>query len=233
MFVPEPFKEDRLPVLHEAIRTAHLATLVTAGPDGLTASHVPVLLDDSGPYGTLLGHISRANPQWRETSPEIEALTIFTGPDAYISPSWYPSKRETGKVVPTWNYLTVHAYGDLVVHDDPRWTADVVRRLTAKHEDDYSVDDVPADYVERMLRAVVGVEVRLTRVEAKAKMSQNRRPDDVRGIVAGLRHEGGDVAEPTADWMEQHAVPAAERRAALLADVARSRGRESGANPTS
>jgi transcriptional regulator len=160
-----------------------------------------------------------------------EAMVIVHGPDHYISPRWMPSFAEHGQMVPTWNYLTVHAYGRLVAHDDPAWTERAVRRLTAVHEpaagrEPYSVDAVPADYIARQLRAIVGIEVQLTRVEAKAKMSQNKMPDDVAGMVDGLRHEvGGERAEATADWMQENSLPAAQRRAALLAEVGRTHRR--------
>lgn len=169
------------------------ATLVTLGPDGLTASILPVLFDtgpDDGPRGTIRGHLARGNPQWRAFAAETGALLILDGPDAYVSPGWYATKRRTGKDVPTWNYVTLHARGPLVIREDPAWLEDVVRRLTDRHEADrehpWSVDDAPRDYLETQLRAIVGVEVRLDRLEAKRKLSQNRIADDVDGVVAGL-----------------------------------------------
>ena len=198
------------------------ADLVTAHESGLVATYLPFVHDAGiGEHGALLTHVARNNSQARE--PVIgEALVILHGADHYVSPRWSATFDRTGQVVPTWNYLTVHAYGTLTVHDDPAWTESVVRRTTELHERDYSVDDVPADYVERMLRAVVGIEVRLSRVLAKAKMGQNKSPEDIQGIVAGLRrHGGGDDAVATADWMEQHSLPAAQRRADLLADLRR------------
>jgi transcriptional regulator len=197
------------------------ADLVTAHADGPVATYLPFVFDpEVGEHGALLTHVARNNSQARD--PAIgEALVIAHGPDHYVSPSWLPSQTEHGRVVPTWNYLTVHAYGRIVVHDDPDRTRDAVQRLTARHEHEYSVDDVPADYVERMLRAVVALEIRLTRIEAKAKMSQNKSPDDVRGIIEGLHGASdGDRADATAEWMQQHSLPAAERRADLLADLA-------------
>ena len=199
------------------------ADLVTAHADGVVATYLPFVFDpDAGEQGALLTHVARNNSQARD--PVLgEALVIVHGPDHYISPRWLPSLADSGSAVPTWNYLTVHAYGDLVVHDDAGWTADVVRRMTDQHEQAYSVDDVPADYVQRMLRAIVGIEVRLTRVLGKAKMSQNKQPDDVRGIVAGLRGDADSPGEPTALWMQEHSLPAAQRRSALLADLATGR----------
>ena len=203
------------------------ADLVTAHASGVVATYLPfVFAPEIGEHGALLTHVARNNSQASE--PLIgEALVIVHGADHYVSPEWSPSLADTGQVVPTWNYLTVHAYGTLVAHDGLEWIEAVVRRTTAAHESAYSVDDVPEEYVQRMLRAVVGIEMRLTRVLAKAKMSQNKSPDDVRGIVAGLRadtHDAGDEsAAATADWMEQHSVPAAERRAALISNLAATR----------
>ncbi len=204
------------------------ADLVTVHESGLAATFLPFLFDpDVADHGSLITHVARNNSQARD--PVLgEAMVIVHGAEHYVSPRWLPSLTEGGQVVPTWNYLTVHAYGRLIVHDDPAWTEDAVRRLTAAHETDYSVDQVPADYIERMVRAIVGIEIQLTRVEAKAKMSQNKRPEDVRGIVdgLGLRTEAGDgPATLTASWMERHSVPAADARAALLDEITRtSRG---------
>ena len=207
----------------ELLAQVGAADLVTVHADGPVATYLPFLFDpDLGEHGALLTHVARNNSQAREPVAG-EALVIAHGPDHYVSPEWLPSWQGTGQVVPTWNYLTVHAYGTLSVHDDPEWVADVVRRLTAAHERAYRVEDVPADYLERMLRAIVGIEVRLTRVEAKAKMSQNKAPADVAGIIEGLRADAEDGAQATADWMEQHALPAAQRRADLLADLAAGR----------
>ena len=204
MFVPEPFKEDRLPVLHDAILAAHLATLVTSGDAGIAASHIPVLLDaEAGRYGTLIGHVSRANSQWQTASPDNPALAIFTGPDAYISPSWYPSKTETGKVVPTWNYVAVHAYGKLDWFDGADALRDVVTRLTVRHEAGrqapWAVSDAPEEFVAAMLKGIVGFRLPIDRIEGKWKMSQNRNAVDRAGTVDGLRREGTTDAAAVAD----------------------------------
>lgn len=212
--------------VREVLHGVQSADLVTVAPSGLVATYLPFVFDpDVADRGALLTHVARNNSQ--ATEPVTgEAMVIVHGTDHYVSPTWMPSQAEHGSVVPTWNYVTVHAYGELIVHDDPAWTEDVVRRVTGKYETRYSVDDVPADYVARMLRAIVGIEVRLTHVEAKAKMSQNKKPDDVTGIVAGLRHEASDSsAMRTAAWMEQVSLPAAQRRAELLTEVARRRQR--------
>ncbi|MGB7979648.1 MAG: FMN-binding negative transcriptional regulator [Candidatus Nanopelagicales bacterium] len=224
MYVPNHFAMSADQV-GELLTGIGAADLVTAHESGLAATFLPFHYDaEIGEHGSLITHVVRNNSQAVE--PVLgEAMVIVHGAEHYVSPRWLPSLAEHGQVVPTWNYVTVHAYGQLIVHDDAAWTADAVRRLTAAHESEYSVADVPADYLERMLRAIVGIEIRLSRVEAKAKMSQNKRPEDDRGIVEGLRGApSGDAgAVLTATWMAAHSVPAADRRAALLDQVARAR----------
>jgi transcriptional regulator len=204
MYVPPHFREDRIEVLHEAIGGAGLATLVSFTGQGLIASHAPLLLDpDPAPCGTLIGHLARANPHARLVDPAVETLAIFQGPDAYITPSWYPTKQETGKVVPTWNYAAIHAYGTLEVFDDSDRLLDVVTRLTDRHEGSraapWAVSDAPADFVRGMLKGIVGIKLRVTRLEGKVKMSQNRPPADRQGVVEGLREAGrADVAAAVA-----------------------------------
>ena len=220
MYVPNHFAMST-DQIHELLGGVGAADLVTAHESGLVATFLPFLFDpDVGDHGALITHVARNNSQ--ATLPVVgDAMVIVNGAEHYVSPRWLASLAEDGRVVPTWNYLTVHAYGRLIVHDDAAWTEDCVRRLTTVHESSYSVDQVPAEYIERMLRAIVGIEIRLTRVEAKAKMSQNKRPEDVRGIVDGLRADAGDdLAVLTAAWMEQNSVPAADRRSALLERVA-------------
>lgn len=207
MYLPPAFAEDRLPVLHDAIRSARLATLVTMGSDGLEASHVPLLLDaEAGPHGTLLGHVSRANPQWRRLSPEVPALAIVTGPDAYVTPSWYETKRQTGKVVPTWNYVAVHAYGRLELFEDPEQLRDVVIRLTDRHEagrpDAWAVSDAPEDFLRGLLKGIVGFRLPIARIEGKWKLSQNRPAEDRAGVAAGLRADGGPAELAVAALMQ-------------------------------
>jgi transcriptional regulator len=169
--------------------------LVTCDADtGLTATLLPFVHEPSGSaWGSLHGHLARNNAQWRGAS-GTEALVILRGPDGYVSPDWYATKREHGRVVPTWNYVTVHVHGRLVVHDDTAYVRRVVEALTDKHEasrvQPWAVDDAPASFVEGQLRAIVGVQVEITRVEAKAKLSQNRSPADVDGVVRGLRQRG-------------------------------------------
>ena len=167
------------------------ATLVTLSGGRLTATILPLLFDPAdGPLGTLRGHLAGANPQWRDGFSGVEALAIFDGPDAYVSPRLYAATRRSGRHVPTWNYTTVQASGALVVRDDPAWLKEIVRRLTDRHEarwpDGWSVDDAPPDYIESELRAIVGIELRISRLEGKRKLSQNRAPADVDGVIAGL-----------------------------------------------
>jgi transcriptional regulator len=197
MYNPPHFREDRVPVLHEAIRRAGLATLVTSGPDGLVANHVPLLLDaEPAPYGTLHGHFARGNPQWRN-APDGEALAIFLGPDAYVTPSWYPTKRATGEVVPTWNYVAIHAYGRLGFFDDADRLLALVTRLTRRHETaraaPWSVSDAPDDYVRGQLQGIIGFAMPITRLKGKWKMSQNRPAEDRAGVADGLAEEGGET----------------------------------------
>jgi transcriptional regulator len=204
MYIPTQFRETEIPVIHEAIRRSGLATLVTTGPDGLIATPLPLLLDPApAPYGTLLGHVAKANPQWQRSAGEVDALAMFMGPDAYITPSWYATKRETGKVVPTWNYVAVHAYGRVEFYSDPDRLLALVTRLTGHHEapraTPWAVSDAPADFIQSQLKGIVGLELRITRLEGKWKMSQNRVAADRTGVVEGLRAEGGeDVANTVA-----------------------------------
>jgi transcriptional regulator len=196
MYVPAHFAPDEAAV-DDLLRNHGAADLVTVTAEGMVATMLPFLyLPGVGERGVLQGHVARNNDQWKR--PAIgDALAIVRGPDAYITPGWYASKIEHGRVVPTWNYVTAHVYGQLVVHDDPVWTEDLVRRLTGKHEayreHPWSVDDAPRAFIEGQLRAIVGIELLITRIEAKAKLSQNRPAADVEGVIAGLR-ERGDAA---------------------------------------
>jgi transcriptional regulator len=197
MYVPAHFAVDEAAV-HELLARHGAADLVTLTDEGLVATmlpfaYVPPGAPGGGEHGSLHGHVARNNPQWKLPA-RGEALAIVRGPDAYISPNFYASKAEHGRVVPTWNYVTAHVHGELIVHDDAQWTESVVRRLTAKHEASsarpWSVDDAPRAFIEGQLRAIVGLELLITRVEAKAKLSQNRPEQDVPGIIAGLRERG-------------------------------------------
>ena len=190
MYVPPAFRMDDLPDLHAAIRAARLATLVTSTADGLMATPLPLLLSpEEGPMGTLYGHLARANPQW-STLPLHEALVIFPGPDAYVSPSWYATKQEHGRVVPTWNYVAVHAHGPPGFFEDEARLLDVVERLTDHHEapraEPWSVSDAPARYVQGQLRGIVGLRLPIARLTGKRKMSQNRSAEDRAGVAEAL-----------------------------------------------
>jgi transcriptional regulator len=196
MYLPPQFREDDVPALHAAIRGIGFGTLVTHAADGLIASHVPMLVDpDPAPYGSLIGHVSRANTQWRSVTAGIDALAMFVGPNAYVTPSWYPSKHETGKAVPTWNYVAIHAYGPVNFFEDADRLLALVTRLTESHEASratpWAVSDAPADYVQSMLKGIVGFALPITRLEGKWKMSQNRTPADLAGVREGLARESG------------------------------------------
>ncbi len=193
MYIPAPFRLDDVSELHASMRTAPLANLVTTGSDGLIATPLPLFLDDKeGDYGVLYGHVARANPQWK--SPAGEALAIFMGPDAYVSPSWYATKAETGKVVPTWNYVAVHAYGPVEFFDDEDRLRNVVTRLTNVFEQSrvrpWRVSDAPEDFIKAQLGGIVCLRMPIARLHGKRKMSQNRNPQDRAGVADGLARSG-------------------------------------------
>jgi transcriptional regulator len=213
MYIPAHFAPDPA-LVDELLRKHGAADLVTVTERGLAATMLPFIYvpptapgsagaDPAGSLGALHGHLARNNDQWKLPAAG-ESLVIVRGPDAYISPGWYASKAEHGRVVPTWNYITAHVYGRFVVHDDPVWTEDLVRRLTTKHEayrdQPWSVDDAPRNFIEGQLRAIVGVELEITRIEAKAKLSQNRPAADIDGVIAGLRARGD---QESADAVER------------------------------
>jgi transcriptional regulator len=210
VYVPAHFKEDRVPVLHDAIRTYGFGTLVTSSEQELEASHLPMLLDsEPAPLGTVLGHVARANPQWQRAKPGFQALAIFLGPNAYITPSWYPTKQQTSKVVPTWNYLAIHAYGTISFYDDPSELREHVGNMTDLHEASraapWAVSDAPADFVKNMLGAIVGFRLLITKLEGKWKMSQNRPDQDVSGVLEGLAREDGEDHGPVAEIIASRA----------------------------
>lgn len=208
MYLPSVFREDRIEVLHQAMRDIAAATLVSQGPDGLTATHVPIELDpDVGPHGGLRCHFARANPHAEIVARGGELLAIFQGPQGYVTPSWYPSKQQTGKVVPTWNYIAIHAYGTATPMADTETLKGHLARMTAGHEagsaQPWSVDDAPEDFIDGMCKAIIGLEIRLTRIEGKWKMSQNRTPDDRAGVIAGLRAAGDPDSARMAELIER------------------------------
>ena len=199
MYLPAHFKETRSDVLHTLIRGHPLGTLVTLNAAGeLQANPIPFLIDP-GPqaHGTLRSHVARANPLWRETRTEVDALVVFQGAQSYVSPGWYPSKAEHGKVVPTWNYIVVQARGRLRAVEDAEWLHALVSRLTERHEapraQPWGVGDAPPDYIATMLRAIVGIEIEITDLVGKWKVSQNRSAADRAGVAAGLAALSGDA----------------------------------------
>ena len=201
MYQPAHFREDDLATQHALIRAHPLGWLVTLGSTGLNGNAVPFVLDSSaGKYGTLRCHVARPNPVWKDFDASQDALVIFSGIERYITPSWYATKRENGKVVPTWNYAAVHAYGPIQVHDDAEWLRRNVTDLTNMQEgrraEPWLVTDAPDTYVAAQLRGIVGLEIPIGRIEGKWKVSQNRVDADRDGVIAGLRAEGSpeDVA---------------------------------------
>lgn len=195
MYIPAHFDEPRIDLMHDAIRHNGFATLVSMTADGLVASHAPLMLDpDPAPYGTLIGHLAKANPHARAADSGVQTLVVFQGPDGYITPSYYPAKQEHGKVVPTWNYVAIHAYGTLEVFDDPARLLVVVTRLTNLHEakraQPWAVSDAPAEFLQGMLRGIIGIALPIARLEGKVKMNQNRPAADQNGTIDGLRLDG-------------------------------------------
>ncbi len=198
MYLPNHFAQQDVPAMAALLHAHPLATLVWASADGLTAEHVPLLLEHGahdGEHGTLRGHVARANPLWQQAA-GTPVMAVFQGAQAYVSPSWYPSKPSNPKVVPTWNYAVVHAHGPLHVVEDAAWLRALVGRLTDKHEAGqarrWQVDDAPPDFVAKMLAAIVGIEVPLTRLTGKWKHSQNRTSTDRDGVIDALRRGDGD-----------------------------------------
>ena len=208
MYLPSHFAETRAEVVQELIRAHPLGTLVTAGPGGLEANHIPFEYDPrAGAFGTLRAHVARANPVWREFSSAVEALVVFQGPQVYITPSWYRTKAETGKVVPTFNYIVVHAYGAMRAIEDRAWLRDFVGGLTQRFESarpqPWAITDAPEEFIATQLGAIVGIEIAVTRLIGKWKTSQNRPASDRAGVVAGLRETGDAGAQAMADAVER------------------------------
>ncbi|MDT7815173.1 MAG: transcriptional regulator [Acidobacteriaceae bacterium] len=207
MYTPKAFEVTDLPKLQAAMKQSELATLVTNTTRGLVATHLPLMLDETrGEYGTLTGHVSRANLQWRETDPDAEGLIIFLGLDTYVSPNWYPAKQETGRVVPTWNYAAIHAYGHIAFFEDVERLRAVVTELTKKHEAAFPapwrVTDAPATYIDSQLKAIVGFECQITRLEGKQKFSQNRSAEDRLGVIEGLLELQDERKRQVAELMD-------------------------------
>jgi transcriptional regulator len=200
MYTPDNFRVDDLPQIHALMRAKPFATLISGGSAGVQASHLPTVLKAEGPLGVIECHLARANLHWKELAEGNEALMIFQGPEGYVTPNWYPSKSEHGKVVPTWNYAIVHAHGRPEVMQDKRWLHAHVAALTAQQEatesKPWSLSDAPDSFIEMMLRGIVGFRFAITRLEGKWKMSQNRELKDREGVVEGLGKRGqGDDRE--------------------------------------
>ncbi|MFL4991121.1 MAG: FMN-binding negative transcriptional regulator [Microvirga sp.] len=207
MYQPPHFREDDLAVQHALIKAHPLGLLVTFGSDGLEANPIPFVLEASASsLGTLKAHLSRANPQWRNFDPAQEALVVFQGPETYITPSWYAAKREHGKVVPTWNYAIVQARGRLTIRDDPDWLRQQITAMTEMQEgprpEPWNVSDAPAPFVAAQLKGIVGIEIEITRIEGKWKVSQNRPEADRLGVSAGLRLSQDDASHQMAELVD-------------------------------
>ena len=209
MYTPTQFKIADAGEAHALMRAYPFAILVTHGNDGLVATHLPTVLkvDAASRLGRIECHLARPNTQWKTFAPEAEALMIFQGPQAYIRPGWYPSKAEHGKVVPTWNYSVVHAYGRLEVKDDPAWLVPHVRELTDQQETPFaapwSTADAPGNFIEVLARGIVGLKLEIARLEGKEKMSQNRPAADRIGVVQGLKDRGGQQDAETAALVDK------------------------------
>lgn len=198
MYIPTQFAETRTEVMHRLVHEHSLGTLVTLGENGLQADHLPFeVVADGSPFGRLQAHVARGNPVWRQDA-GVESLIVFQGAQAYISPSLYATKKEHGKVVPTYNYMVVHAYGRMRAIDDPQWVRALLERLSARHEagreTPWSIDDAPADFIDTLLHQIVGIEIDITRLQGKWKVSQNQPERNRVSVEAGLRAQGGEEA---------------------------------------
>jgi transcriptional regulator len=203
MYSTPHFREERLDVLYALIRAHPLGILVTRTQDGLLANAIPFLVDAAASAkGTLKAHVARANSQWRDFDPDYEALVIFQGAQTYVSPSWYVTKQQTGKVVPTWNYVVVQAQGRMLVRDDPHWVSTQIEQLTDSQERPrakrWAVSDAPREFIDQQVRAIVGIEIPIARIEGKWKVSQNRPHADRAGVVEGLSESADDNARAMA-----------------------------------
>jgi transcriptional regulator len=209
MYVPAHFAEADLPTLHALMRERPLGTWIAQDAGELVVNHIPFVLDPGrGEYGTLVGHVARANPVWKSLSRQLPAVVVFQGSQAYISPSWYPSKQEGGKVVPTWNYVVAHAHGIPRVVEERARLLEIVTALTDVHEAGqavpWQVADAPADFIDKLLAAIVGIEIPITRLSGKWKASQNRPQADRQGAAAGLEALGTDEADGMAQAVRRH-----------------------------
>lgn len=212
MYNPPHFEERDVTVLQALVRSHPLGTWVTRLDQHLVVNHMPFIIDSiPGPFGTLRAHVARANPVWKSVSTQIESVVVFQGPQAYITPSWYPTKQEHGKVVPTWNYAVVHAHGIPRVIDDREWLRRHVEELTALHEAErevrWQVSDAPSNYIDTLLEAIVGLEIPIANLVGKWKVSQNRSLPDRRGVVAGLNESGDATLQHMARLVQERDEP--------------------------
>jgi transcriptional regulator len=212
MYAPSHFNESRSEVLHEFIAQHPLALMVATSATGLQANHVPLMFEPgNGGNGILKGHVARGNSMWKDVPSGSEVLAVFQGPSQYISPNWYPSKREHGRVVPTWNYAVVHVHGSITWNQDKAWLRTLVETLTARHESGqaapWRVSDAPQEYIQQMLAAIVGFEIAITRMTGKWKLSQNRTPAERAGVVAALSALPDDASREMAALVERAGKP--------------------------
>ena len=212
MYIPAPHREDDVSELRRFVRANPFCTLVTMTGKGLIASHIPVVLHESASgFGVLRAHLARGNSQWRDCDPSVESLAIFTGPQHFISASWYPGTAIHGKEVPTWNYVAVHAYGSLRTIEDPHWLLDHLKTLVDENEriveTPWSVSDAPPEYIANQMRGIVGLEIEVSRVEGKWKASQNRSDEDAAGVVSGLRSLNTPASEVMSELVQDRRPP--------------------------
>jgi transcriptional regulator len=209
MYIPQQFDEPQIELLHDLMRARPLATLVVLTSKGIEANHIPLHLSVDSPFGTLRGHVARSNPIWEEYTDTVDAVAIFHGPDAYISPSWYATKEESGKVVPTWNYAVAHAYGRLKIHHDPTWVKSQLELLTQQNEsrfpNPWTLADAPRDFTESLIKAIAGIEMTITKLQGKWKLSQNQPARNQAGVIDGLLSNGTQEALLMADLVSKAA----------------------------
>lgn len=209
MYIPLWFKEERVEVLQAELNKISFGTLITTGAKGLMASHVPMLIDrPKGELGTLFGHLARGNSQWKESTVRNEGLATFVGTDAYISPNWYQTRRETGKVVPTWDYIAIQVRGTVTFFDDPKRLLEIVSSLTKHHEayseKPWNVSDAPVEYLNGMLKSIVGFEMPVSKIEGAWKLSQNKGKEDREGVVRGLIERNWPADSLTSEKIRSH-----------------------------
>jgi transcriptional regulator len=205
MYLPKHFIEDDPQILLAWIRRVRVGHFITVSSNGPDASFIPLLISDD--LTTITGHLAKANNQWKRANVSIPAMVSWIGPDAYVSPNYYPTKLEHGKVVPTWNFITIQALGSLTLHDDDEWKLAQVSSLTDFNESDtvspWRVSDAPSEYIDTMLKAIVGFEIHVTSLEGKWKLSQNRAAEDIEGVINGLKTVGSEKASHVAREMSQ------------------------------